>query len=65
MHPGRITEILDLAKEARKLGHIFNPLFVGLVSLRSSSSGLRMSKRPIQSLDFVTFALLTMKVQTL
>jgi hypothetical protein len=36
MHPGRITEILDLAKQARQLGHIFNPLFVGDAGLGKS-----------------------------
>ena len=36
MHPGRIPEILDLAKEARKLGHVFNPLFVGDAGLGKS-----------------------------
>jgi hypothetical protein len=37
MKPNKISEILDLAKKARKNGHVFNPLFVGEAGLGKSA----------------------------
>jgi len=36
MKPSRIDEIMDLAYEARKIGQIWNPIFIGEAGLGKS-----------------------------